>query len=414
MSFNIKISLQTVKIWVLIFCLAFVGLTAPRTTEAYPPAGTPNAGATLSANGPNVSFQITPGYLTDAFDYTICDQGAGCGTIQERYFQGQPTFVVVVWPSANSCMQSQDPVYFCNPAHEQDLSSTMTLDYYTPPPVYNPHNIAYTNYFATSVSGSVPYSPGQYIEVLFYQDTLYEQCGYFGCQSFESNSWSVLASYGIPATGFTCQVTTNNATVNPGSSTTFNVETQPTNGFNAAVNYTASISPSPNNAPTITPSSFTQNSPYSTTPTTVSTAPSTPAGTYTVTYTGVGDGNTQTCSAQLVVNPANADFNIVISPAPTPPPNGIGSNTNPNRTNIGTNVRFQVFIECFNYNGSVNNLTAQTTLTGVDLSLGVTSLQCGEATILTVTNTALVPESQQSTITNINSESIMVRGSAQL
>lgn len=217
-----------------------------------------------------------------------------------------------------------------------------------------------------------------------------------------------------PTPDFSCTVVTNNATLDPGGTTTFNVQTQPVNGFNSVVSYTASVSPSPAGAPTVSPISFSQTSPYATTATTVSTNPNTPQGPYVVTYTGVSGGTTHTCSAQLVVNPSNQDFNILITPAPTPPANGIGGNTNPNRSNIGTDVRFQVFIECFNFNGPVSNLTAQTTFTGVNLSLGATSLPCGGTTILTVSNTASVPSNQQSTITNINSESIIVRGSGQL
>lgn len=236
--------------------------------------------------------------------------------------------------------------------------------------------------------------------------------GIYQCNDIGVN---ILAPEYVPQASFSCSVTTNNATLDPGGTTSFNVQTQSSGGFNSSVSYSAAITPSPANAPTVTPASFTQNSPYPSTATTVSTSPNTPQGTYTVTYTGTSGGTTKTCSAQLVVNGAGGNFNIIITPAPAPPANGIGSNTNPNRINIGSNARFQVFIECTGgFNGPVTEMLAQTTLNGVDLSLGATSLPCGGTTILTVSNSSSVPENQQSTITNVSSESIMVRGSGQL
>lgn len=212
--------------------------------------------------------------------------------------------------------------------------------------------------------------------------------------------------------GFTCTVTTNNATVNPGSGTSYSATTSPTGGFNNPVNYTVAISPSGSNAPVLSPlTNSPQAAPYNTPVTTnVSTQTNTTSGAYTITFTGTSGSISDTCSAQLTVNPAAGDFELVIQPS-----TGILPNTNPNRSNIGQNVTFTVVAVCTGgFAGPITEMTASTTFSGVGTSLGATSLNCGGSTTLQLTNTGSIPGDQQSTIINTLLEAVTVSGSGQL
>lgn len=259
------------------------------------------------------------------------------------------------------------------------------------------------NYDARNFPTGISLPATYYTTVEAYFDTGGE------CELAQASIEVTVISGGPPAPSFTCTVNQNTATVDAGSSTAYTISTTPANGFNSPVTFTASVSPTGTSTPTV---SFSGNgqAPSAVTTANVSTAYDTSVNTYTITFTGDGGGTSANCNTQLVVNPAQGDFELVIQPS-----TGILPNTNPNRVNIGTNAVFTVFAECTGgFNGTISNMSATTTFTGPSVSLGATSLACGATTTVTVTNTGSVPGSQQSTINNITSESVAVTGSAQL
>lgn len=210
-----------------------------------------------------------------------------------------------------------------------------------------------------------------------------------------------------PDPTFTCSVNTPSQTIDPDSTTSYNIATTPLNGFSSAVNFTATITPPTANPPTV---SFTNNGQVSaaTTVAVISTTSTTSAGTYTINFIGSGGGETASCNAQLVVNLATADFQLTLTPS-------TGVVTNPNRSNIGSSPVFAVFASCTGgFAGPVTNLAASTTFSGVSLSLGSTTLACGSTTTLTVSNTGSVPAQQQSSMINTILESLIVTGQGQL
>jgi uncharacterized membrane protein len=95
-------------------------------------------------------------------------------------------------------------------------------------------------------------------------------------------------------------------TVSSGASTSYGVTISPTNGFAGAV--TLSVS----GLPTGATGSFNPNPATTTSTLSVTTSASTPAGTYTLTITGVSGSLTHTASVTLVVN---GDFGLTGSPA---------------------------------------------------------------------------------------------------
>lgn len=98
-------------------------------------------------------------------------------------------------------------------------------------------------------------------------------------------------------------------TISKGDSTSFAMTTSGSNGFNSTISYTTSFNPSSGTLPSV---SYTNNDSAvgSTVVGTLTTDAVTTAGTYTVTFTGTGGGQTHTCSVTLVLNATAPTANI--------------------------------------------------------------------------------------------------------
>ncbi len=214
---------------------------------------------------------------------------------------------------------------------------------------------------------------------------------------------------------FAVNCTPPNTTIAAGSSTSFNLATVPSGGFNRPVTFTAELSPTVNNPPAV---SFDNNNqvPPATTIANINTSTNTTRENYTILFTGRADtGQTASCLVDLRVTGTNPDFNLIIQPYAT--------SADPVQRNIGPDVVFQVFAECLNgFQGPIFGLAARTTFTNLPTpTLGVTQLDCDPATptpqstTLTVTNTNQVIPAEQSSWPNlILPKDVFVAGSAQL
>ena len=118
--------------------------------------------------------------------------------------------------------------------------------------------------------------------------------------SSDSLSHSVIVSFKItPLPDFTITLSPSSQTVRKGSTTTFTIKVTGTNGFNNTVNLSATISPVTRHGPTTSLPSIV--GPYSTSTLAVSTARSTPLGTYIVTVTASSGSLTHTSTLTVTV-----------------------------------------------------------------------------------------------------------------
>jgi hypothetical protein len=101
------------------------------------------------------------------------------------------------------------------------------------------------------------------------------------------------------APNFTITATPTSQTIKRGSSAIFTITITGTNGFNGTVHLATTISPVVKNGPTISlPSTV---GPESNSTLTVSTAHSTPIGTYTITVTATSGSITHTVTISIIV-----------------------------------------------------------------------------------------------------------------
>ncbi|MEQ1949260.1 MAG: hypothetical protein ABL995_18855 [Bryobacteraceae bacterium] len=121
-----------------------------------------------------------------------------------------------------------------------------------------------------------------------------------------ANGGSCALSYNV-APDFTVSVSPSSQTVNQGSTATYNVTVNPTNGFNSSVALTVTGTLPPGAVPVFSPSSTSGSSVL-----TITTTAATPAGTYPLTLNGTYNGVTRTAALTLVVT--KPDFGLSISP----------------------------------------------------------------------------------------------------
>jgi hypothetical protein len=260
-----------------------------------------------------------------------------------------------------------------------------------------------TNSYDTSAFASITTPVDVMVTIIAYGQDYGGEC----IEHQEYIIFRIMPTAAVPS--FTCASNQATATVETGSNTSYTISTTPYNGFNSAVTFTATFSPSTGSTPGIT---FSNNgrTPPGTTTANISTLGSTTTGTYTINFTASGGGYTATCNTQLVVNAGAPNFNLIVSPS-----TGILPNINPNRSNIGSNAVFTVFADCIGgFAGPVSSMTASSTFSNDVVTLGATSLACGATTTATISSTAAIPANQQSTVTNIVSENISITGTGQL
>src|SRR5437879_1076659 len=111
-----------------------------------------------------------------------------------------------------------------------------------------------------------------------------------------------------PPPDFTLSALPSSGTVAPGGSTSYSVTISPTGGFTGPVTLSVSGLPSGANG------SFTPNPATGSSTLSVTTGPSTPLGTSTLTVTGVSGSLTHTTTVALTVRPA-PDFTLSASPS---------------------------------------------------------------------------------------------------
>jgi len=112
----------------------------------------------------------------------------------------------------------------------------------------------------------------------------------------------------VPAPDFGLSVSPSSQTVVQGTSTSYNVTINPTNGFSGQVTFGVA------GLPTGASGSFTPNPGSSSSTLSVTTSSTTPVGSYTLTITGISGALTHTAAVTLVVN-APPDFTLAASPS---------------------------------------------------------------------------------------------------
>jgi kumamolisin len=117
---------------------------------------------------------------------------------------------------------------------------------------------------------------------------------------------------GPPSPSFTISASPTSRSVTQGSQGVFTITTAIVNGFDAAVSLSASGLPTGANA-TFNPTSIAAPGSGSST-LTISTSSTTPAGTYNITITGIGNGVTQTTPIALTVTAPQPVYTISASP----------------------------------------------------------------------------------------------------
>ena len=202
---------------------------------------------------------------------------------------------------------------------------------------------------------------------------------------------------------FTCSVSPTTHTVDAGSDYAYNITSNAVNGFNSAVTYTAVVTPDTTVKPAVSLPGTGQVPPGPTVAS-VSTTVSTTEGTYTLTFTGTGGGETAVCTTEFIVNPSGADFSLVVSPSTA-------------QVGRGDDQVYDVVAVCTGgLAGPIDNMTVVSSLMpGPTLTLGSTSIPCGGSTTLTVSNTILTNVQQLSDPGAISAiyNSITVTGRAQ-
>ncbi len=246
------------------------------------------------------------------------------------------------------------------------------------------------NYDATSFPGtSFPYTFTTQIEAIF--DSGGE------CETIYGNVDITVVSNG-PDFTLSCSPSTQSIVV--GGATTYALSTTGVNGFNSQVNFSASVVPNVANGPSI---NFSNNNqfPDATTTAAVSTTGSTPANTYTITFTGTGGGQTHDCIGQLVVNPT------------PPPPPGFDLTITPATTDTlkGTSPTYTVSATCTGgFSGPIQNLSATSEYTNLTYTFSNSQIACGSSVTLTIGNTSAVPQGQLSTPQTRLPKTITVQG----
>lgn len=242
----------------------------------------------------------------------------------------------------------------------------------------------------------------------------------FGGECVESTVSVTVRVMPETPTALTCTVNPNPMpNLNPGDSSAVVISTSAGAGFNSPVTFTSSITPSTGTPPSVSIDPSTNGrTPPATTTANVSSIASTTAGTYSITFTGTGGGETAQCSVQLTVNPAGRNFNLVIQP-------GTSTTGNPNATIVGNNYNYTVFAECTGgFTGPISNLVASTAFAGAVITFTnsgypppdnnrLAQLNCGATTPLVV-NTSSIGAEQQSTPQNFLLRDITVTGEGQL
>lgn len=199
---------------------------------------------------------------------------------------------------------------------------------------------------------------------------------------------------------FTLSCTPSTQSIVVGGTTSYALSTTGVNGFSSQVNFSASVSPNVGSGPSI---SFTNNNqvPDATTTAVVSTTSSTPANTYTITFTGTGGGQSHDCTGQLVVNPV------------PPPPPGFDLTITPATTDTlkGSSPTYTVSATCVGgFTGPVHSLSATSEYTGITYTFSNSQVACGSSVTLTIGNTSAVPQGQLSTPQTRLPKTITVQG----
>ncbi len=215
-----------------------------------------------------------------------------------------------------------------------------------------------------------------------------------------------------------CSASPNPVTINQGETAAFSIVTEGQNGFNSNVNFTADISGT-GTRPVVGVDTATNNRPPpGPTLATATASASTTPGTYVITFTGTGGGDTTECSVLLTVNGPDPDFTLTIQPpySHNDPPNG----QYPNETMLGNNYSFTVFVTCTGgYTGPIVDLHAYNELEGgtiVFSSTGTNTLSqlaCGASAPL-VADTSRVQPDSLSTPQAIILRNITVTGQGEL
>lgn len=201
---------------------------------------------------------------------------------------------------------------------------------------------------------------------------------------------------------FNCSPITPLTTINAGSDAVLGVNTTATAGYTDWVHYEVSIAPDAGTPsgplPILGQVSGVDTHPPSQTTVFIATYPDTAPGSYTITFRGNGGGYIHSCHPKLVVNPSNANFNLILSP--TSEAVGIpASQHTPNRVLSGNSKVFTIFAECTGgFTGPITNLVAQSEFVNVDLVINRPDtgdpngrvLNCGATTTLTVDNTSSI------------------------
>jgi hypothetical protein len=205
-----------------------------------------------------------------------------------------------------------------------------------------------------------------------------------------------------PTQYFSLSCTPGTTTITQGSSTSYALNTTAQNGFNSAVTFSSSITPSSGTLPQV---SFTNNGavPSATTTAVITTSSSTTPGTYTYTFTGDGGGQSHQCQTQLVVNALPRSLSFTVTPIPS------------GTTGVmkGNNAQFNVQANCTGtFTSPVSSLAASSPFTGLTYTFSSPSVACGSSVTLTISNTGSLPPNELSTPQNINPKTITVTGSA--
>ncbi len=257
---------------------------------------------------------------------------------------------------------------------------------------YNPTSTfgSGTNVWEFDVDPNI--TPGTYA-LPVYVDIQADWSGTLTC-----NDVYVIVASNDPDFTLSCSPSTQSIVV--GGATTYALSTTGVNGFNSQVNFSASVVPNVANGPSI---NFSNNNqfPDATTTAAVSTTGSTPANTYTITFTGTGGGQTHDCIGQLVVNPT------------PPPPPGFDLTITPATTDTlkGTSPTYTVSATCTGgFSGPIQNLSATSEYTNLTYTFSNSQIACGSSVTLTIGNTSAVPQGQLSTPQTRLPKTITVQG----
>jgi hypothetical protein len=215
-----------------------------------------------------------------------------------------------------------------------------------------------------------------------------------------------------PVADFTVVCPTSSTTIQAGDLASFNFSTTPQNGFNSPVSFSHSMSPASGTVPTISYQNNNQVPPATTTANVTTVATTTPA-TYTIVFTGTGDGVSKSCNVSLTVTPGQTG-QITLDVSPT-------------SADVygGYEQEFGVTATCTGgATGPVYNLTASSAFANLTYdfylpggkggrsSTLTTSVACGSTVVLVVGNTGAITSGQYSTPQARLGQSLIIRGTA--